>query len=65
MWFKSGAQTLGGASRIALLAAIHETGSITSGAKAVGLSYKAAWAAIDTMNSRIRFSMMLTLATCL
>ncbi|GAB2882147.1 TOBE domain-containing protein [Paraburkholderia jirisanensis] len=51
VWFKSGAQTLGGAARIALLAAIHETGSITSGAKAVGLSYKAAWDAIDTMNN--------------
>ncbi|HVE10754.1 MAG TPA: TOBE domain-containing protein [Paraburkholderia sp.] len=51
VWFKSGAQTLGGASRIALLAAIHETGSITGAAKAVGLSYKAAWDAIDTMNN--------------
>jgi molybdate transport system regulatory protein len=51
VWFKSGAQTLGGASRIALLAAIRETGSITGAAKAVGMSYKAAWDAIDTMNN--------------
>jgi molybdate transport system regulatory protein len=51
VWFKSGEQTLGGASRIALLAAIHETGSITGAAKAVGMSYKAAWDAIDTMNN--------------
>ncbi|CAB3761237.1 TOBE domain-containing protein [Paraburkholderia humisilvae] len=51
VWFKSGERTLGGASRIALLAAIHETGSITGAAKAVGMSYKAAWDAIDTMNN--------------
>ncbi len=51
VWFKTGEQTLGGASRIALLAAIHETGSITGAAKAVGMSYKAAWDAIDTMNN--------------
>lgn len=51
VWFQAGAQTLGGASRIALLAAIGETGSITSAAKAVGMSYKGAWDAIDTMNN--------------
>jgi len=51
VWFQSGAQTLGGASRIALLAAIGETGSITSAAKAVGISYKGAWDAVDTMNN--------------
>jgi molybdate transport system regulatory protein len=51
VWFKSGTHTLGGASRIALLAAIGETGSITSAAKAVGMSYKGAWDAIDAMNN--------------
>ncbi len=51
VWFKAGAQTLGGASRIALLAAIGETGSITSAAKAIGMSYKGAWDAVDTMNN--------------
>jgi molybdate transport system regulatory protein len=51
VWFRSGEQTLGGAQRIALLAAIGETGSITSGAKAIGLSYKAAWDAVDAMNN--------------
>jgi molybdate transport system regulatory protein len=51
VWFQAGAQTLGGASRIALLAAIGETGSITSAAKAVGMSYKGAWDAVDTMNN--------------
>jgi molybdate transport system regulatory protein len=51
VWFTAGGRTLGGASRIALLAAIGETGSITGAAKAVGISYKAAWDAIDTMNN--------------
>jgi len=51
VWFRSGEATLGGAARIALLAAIQQTGSITGAAKAVGMSYKAAWDAIDTMNN--------------
>jgi molybdate transport system regulatory protein len=51
VWLRAGHETLGGAARIALLAAIGETGSITSAAKAVGISYKAAWDAIDTMNN--------------
>jgi len=51
VWFRSGEATLGGAVRIALLAAIQQTGSITGAAKAVGMSYKAAWDAIDTMNN--------------
>jgi molybdate transport system regulatory protein len=51
LWFQSGQQKLGGATRIALLAAIRETGSITGAAKAVGMSYKAAWDAVDAMNN--------------
>jgi molybdate transport system regulatory protein len=51
VWFRSGHETLGGAARIALLAAIRQTGSITGAAKAVGMSYKAAWDAIDAMNN--------------
>jgi len=51
IWFESGRQTLGGAARIALLAAIRDTGSITGAAKAVGMSYKGAWDAIDAMNN--------------
>ncbi|CAH2810581.1 MAG: DNA-binding domain of ModE / Molybdate-binding domain of ModE [Candidatus Burkholderia crenata] len=47
----SGEATLGGAARIALLAAIQQTGSIRGAAKAVGISYKATWDAIDTMNN--------------
>ncbi|AHJ13663.1 TOBE domain-containing protein [Sulfurospirillum multivorans] len=37
--------------RIRLLEAIAETGSISSAAKRVGLSYKATWEAVDTMNN--------------
>ncbi|WP_322012632.1 TOBE domain-containing protein [Paraburkholderia sp. J12] len=51
LWFQSGQQMLGGATRIGLLAAIRETGSITGAAKAVGMSYKGAWDAIDAMNN--------------
>jgi molybdate transport system regulatory protein len=51
VWLRAGQQTLGGAARIALLAAIRDTGSITSAAKAVGISYKAAWEAVDAMNN--------------
>lgn len=51
LWLHAGAATLGGAARIGLLAAIGETGSITRAAKAVGISYKGAWDAIDMMNN--------------
>ena len=51
LWLRAGSRTLGGAARIALLAAIGDTGSITRAAKSVGISYKAAWEAVDTMNN--------------
>ncbi|WP_374580967.1 TOBE domain-containing protein [Pseudoduganella sp.] len=44
-------QDFGGQQRVALLASIASHGSITQGAKAIGMSYKAAWDAIDTMNN--------------
>jgi molybdate transport system regulatory protein len=44
-------RALGGADRIALLTKIGETGSITAAARAVGMSYKGAWDAIDAMNN--------------
>ncbi|MDD3344323.1 MAG: TOBE domain-containing protein [Sulfurospirillaceae bacterium] len=37
--------------RIGLLDAIEQVGSISGAAKRVGLSYKAAWEAVDTMNN--------------
>ncbi|PZX30589.1 transcriptional repressor for molybdate uptake [Cupriavidus phytorum] len=51
IWFRSGSQDWGGKDRIALLAAIGAHGSITAAARAVGISYKAAWDAIDAMNN--------------
>ncbi|MGJ1849361.1 TOBE domain-containing protein [Ralstonia solanacearum] len=51
IWLRAGDDNWGGHSRIELLARIGEKGSITAAAKAVGLSYKAAWDAIDTMNN--------------
>jgi molybdate transport system regulatory protein len=40
-----------GEERIALLEQIEQRGSITQAAKAVGVSYKAAWDAVDAMNN--------------
>ena len=51
VWFRVGDEKMGGSARIALLAQIAEKGSITQAAKAVGMSYKGAWDAIDTMNN--------------
>src|SRR5690606_15419115 len=51
IWLRAGAQTWGGSSRIDLLAQIDDTGSISAAARAVGMSYKGAWDAIDTMNN--------------
>lgn len=47
----AGDRTLGGLNRIELLEQIGATGSITSAARAVGMSYKGAWDAIDAMNN--------------
>lgn len=50
LWIKVGDKNLGGRGRMALLREIAEQGSITQAAKAYGMSYKAAWDAIDLMN---------------
>ncbi len=49
-WIAVGEQPLGGHGRMALLRAVAEQGSITQAARAFGMSYKAAWDAIDLMN---------------
>lgn len=51
VWMTVGGEQLGGTNRVGLLAALAQCGSITAAAKRVGLSYKAAWDAIDTMNN--------------
>lgn len=50
LWITAGDESLGGHGRMALLRAVAEQGSITRAAKAFGMSYKAAWDAVDTMN---------------
>lgn len=51
VWMTLGQQRFGSPARIALLAQIGQCGSITAAAKAAGMSYKAAWDAIDAMNN--------------
>lgn len=51
VWMTVAGANLGGHGRIGLLRAIAEQGSITQAAKAFGMSYKAAWDAVDTMNT--------------
>jgi molybdate transport system regulatory protein len=51
VWIAVGDRTLGGSDRFDLLRAVADRGSITQAAKAHGISYKAAWDAIDAMNA--------------
>ena len=51
VWFGQDDQPVLGDLRIALLEKIDSTGSITQAAKAVGISYKTAWDAVDTMKN--------------
>jgi len=51
VWMTVDGENLGGHGRIALLAHVADCGSITHAAKAMKMSYKAAWDAIDTMNN--------------
>lgn len=54
IWLSVGGDSLGGHGRVALLRAVDQHGSITQAAKAFGMSYKAAWDAINTMNGLSR-----------
>jgi molybdate transport system regulatory protein len=51
LWLDRKGKTLVGANRIELLEAIDRLGSITHAAKAVSLSYKAAWDSVEAMNN--------------
>ena len=51
LWMSVGDRSFGGHGRILLLSLVAELGSITKAAKAMKMSYKAAWDAIDQMNS--------------
>lgn len=51
LWVEKGGASFLGHGRIALLRHIDALGSISSAAKAMGMSYKAAWQAVDAMNN--------------
>jgi molybdate transport system regulatory protein len=50
LWLTVGDENFGGLGRIRLLENIAEQGSITKAARAMKMSYKAAWDAVDLMN---------------
>ncbi len=51
VWLDRKGHNFLGGYRIELLEAIERTGTLTQAAKAIGLSYKAAWDAVDAMNN--------------
>lgn len=58
IWLASNNQNWGSHRRMMLLQAIDETGSISAGAKKVGISYKGAWDAIETMNNITQYTLV-------
>ncbi|MFN2349131.1 MAG: TOBE domain-containing protein [Thioalkalivibrio sp.] len=50
-WFKLSERGFLGAGRIELLERIGQTGSISAAARSMGMSYKAAWDAVEAMNN--------------
>lgn len=51
IWINTGERRFGGHGRMRLLGLIAELGSISQAAKAMKMSYKAAWDAVDQMNN--------------
>jgi molybdate transport system regulatory protein len=51
LWFQKAENRFLGSDRIALLEQVEALGSITSAAKAVGISYKTAWHLVNMMNN--------------
>ena len=54
IWIEADGEILLGEGRVSLLKAIDETGSLSKGAKSLGMSYKKAWSLIDAVNSRAK-----------
>lgn len=50
-WITHNGKNLAGQGRIELLSRINDSGSISQAAKAMGMSYKSAWDAVDAMNN--------------
>lgn len=51
VWLRSNGKSLLGKGRLELLRQIEATGSISKAAKAMKMSYKSAWDAVDAMNN--------------
>ena len=51
-WIDIDGERFFGPGRAELLQLIHETGSISSAARSMGMSYKKAWAMVDGMNTQ-------------
>jgi molybdate transport system regulatory protein len=51
VWLKTSGKSFLGSGRVYLLELIGKTGSISKAAKEMGMSYKAAWDAVDAMNN--------------
>ncbi len=51
VWLKTDGKSFLGSGRVYLLELIGKTGSISKAAKEMGMSYKAAWDAVDAMNN--------------
>ena len=51
-WIDVDGERFFGPGRAELLQLIHETGSISKAAKAMGMSYKKAWAMVDGLNAQ-------------
>lgn len=51
LWLTVAGENFGGHGRVALLASVAACGSITQAARSLGMSYKTAWDAIDSMNN--------------
>ncbi|WP_194767797.1 winged helix-turn-helix domain-containing protein [Tamlana sp. I1] len=50
IWIESDNNVLLGEGRVHLLKAIHETGSLSKGARSLNISYKKAWQLLDSVN---------------
>lgn len=58
VWLTVDGALLGGRHRVELLRAIDATGSITQAARALDISYKSAWDAVDAMNNLAGFALV-------
>ena len=60
LWIESEEQRFLGPGRVELLERIVETGSINQAAKHMGMSYKKAWAMINSLNTQAKTPLVVT-----